>query len=139
MHVSSAYTALLVQEGEWEEFYTMPTEKGSTKCEKQYYLTVTLAGYGVIACVAMESGCSQTQRPADLILWHQRLVEFGVGDRATEEWLASKVWLVRVAFYNVRPARCNAACTSFCTYARHAASLSRACASTLQHAKPMRK
>lgn len=84
----------MVQEGEFEEFYTITPGAGSTNVEKQYYLTVTLAGYGIVACVAMQSGCSQTKQPKDLVFWHQRLVEFGVGTQETQDMLARTAWTV---------------------------------------------
>lgn len=80
---------------DWEEFYTVPNVPNDLTVEKQYYLVVTLSGYGVLACVAMKSGSKNISQPEDMRYWMQELVTRGLADIRTQERLIRKRWSVR--------------------------------------------
>lgn len=86
--------ASAVQPDEIEEFYTRKPELNVTQIEKHYYLVITLAGYGILACVALRSGSRNVKQPEDMVYWFDRLVELGIGTAEQEQELRARVWKV---------------------------------------------
>jgi hypothetical protein len=80
---------------DWEEFYTVPNVPTDLTVEKQYYLVITLSGYGVLAVVAMKSGSKNINQPEDMSYWMHELVQRKLADERTQEMLINKQWSVR--------------------------------------------
>lgn len=69
--------------------------------EKHYYMLLTLASHGVLACVAMQSGTSgKMQDRSRIKFWFDRLVEFGIGTAEEEQRQRERVW-VRTALHDL--------------------------------------
>ena len=68
----------------------------SFNCEKHGYLAITMAGYGVLAVVALRTATHLKGRnqPERFKFWDEQLVALGVGDAATEQMLQGTKWLV---------------------------------------------
>lgn len=84
-----------VQPEEIEEFYNRTPEPNATQIEKHYYLVITLAGHGILACEALRSGSRNVKQPGNMVYWFDRLVELGIGTAELEAELRARVWKVR--------------------------------------------
>lgn len=90
---------VFVEQNEELPVYTRDKHTTSSfAAEKQGYFAVTMAGYGVVACVALHSATklkrNEPHAPTRFKYWTQRLVDFGIGSAEDEAKLQSKVWRV---------------------------------------------
>lgn len=91
---------MLVQKGAPElPVYEVPTEKSGTAVEKHYYMVLTLADEGVLACEALRSGTTtgKLQDPSAIEYWFDHLVKLGLGTAERERELRQRKWQVRRA------------------------------------------
>lgn len=90
---------VFVQGNEELPVYTRDLPTSPFACEKHGYMAITMAGYGLVAAVAMftSTRLSKTRRTpirTRFRFWYDMLVQLGIGDQATEDMLRAKVWLV---------------------------------------------
>lgn len=112
---------LLLQRTEPElPVYNAITEKTGTKIEKHYYMVLTLAEKGVLACVALKSGTRNLQNPGKMTYWFDRLVEFGLGEPEDEAKLRATVWKVRTYNASMLASTC---CNSSLSRLHHSGSI----------------
>lgn len=92
---------VFVEENEELPVYTRDKHTTTSfAAEKQGYFAVTMAGYGVVACVALHSATklkpNDPHPPTRFKYWTQRLVDFGIGTAEDEAMLKRKVYRVWV-------------------------------------------
>lgn len=77
--------------------YEVPTEKSGTAVEKHYYMVLTLADEGVLACEALRSGTTEgkLENPEAIEYWFDHLVKLGLGTAEQEEAFRQHTWQVR--------------------------------------------
>lgn len=90
---------VFVQGDEELPVYTRDLPTSSFGCEKHGYMAITMAGYGVVAAVAMRTATRlstkrRTPTRTRFKFWYDMLVQLGIGDAATEDMLRKKVWRV---------------------------------------------
>ena len=91
---------VFVEEHEELPVYTRDKHKTSSfAIEKQGYIAITMAGYGVVAAVALHTatkqhGSREPHAPTRFKFWTEQIVEQGLGDAATEAMLRDRVWEV---------------------------------------------
>ena len=91
---------VFVEEHEELPVYTRDKHKTSSfATEKQGYIAITMAGYGVVAAVALHTATKQhgsrdPHAPTRFKFWTEQIVAQGLGDAATETMLRDKVWEV---------------------------------------------
>jgi hypothetical protein len=79
---------------DWELFLEAPAEAAEPSLEKQYYMVLTLSGFGVLAVVALKSGSKCLQDEGEIVYWFDRLVELGIGTEKEQNMLRKKTWTV---------------------------------------------